>query len=404
MNITQILSSNQLSLLRKLFPISGLIHIGAGTGAVTSVYKEWGIPNALLVEADPHLFSQLESKTAGVEGWCSLQAVVSEQATQASFYQSNNPHEHGLIEPEKLTAFWRNLKTVEVQTADTQTLANILPVTGVNSPDTSPYNWLIVDCLPAIRILEGIGSYLGQVDVIIARAVLSPDDSLLPAGKTRIDNLLQFHGYQSIQVYEENHPAIGQVLYVRDHKTSVRNQRQSLIALQQHNQQLALEKDNAEQDNNACRQQIDALQLHNQQLAFEKDNAEQDNNACRQQIDALQLHNQQLALEKDNAEQDNNACRQQIDALQQHNQQLALEKDNAEHANSNYLPQLDSLQQQLAEIQQSKQQLETSHAEMVREYNLLQDEFVKAEAQVELIRELLRRELNESSEHIIHEA
>ena len=337
--------------------------------------QAWEVPTALFVEAEQQLYAQLEKKTGNHPGWSSIQAVVASTLGEVPFYLKNNPQEHGLIEAEALTTLWRNIKTVTTQTVQTETLASILGSETIRT-STPLYNWIVIECLPATEILAGAGEYLGQMDVVVVRVILAEDTTSQTATQVAVDKLLASHGFQCVNSIEENHPAIGQVLYVRDHKTSVRNQRQSLIALQQHNQQLALEKDNAEQDNNAC----------------------------RQQIDALQLHNQQLALEKDNAEQDNNACRQQIDALQQHNQQLALEKDNAEHANSNYLPQLDSLQQQLAEIQQSKQQLETSHAEMVREYNLLQDEFVKAEAQVELIRELLRRELNESSEHIIHEA
>jgi hypothetical protein len=57
---------------------------------------------------------------------------------------------------------------------------------------------------------------------------------------------------------------------------------------------------------------------------------------------------------------------------------------------------LSALQQnQLAEVQAHKQQLEATHAETVYHYNLLQDEFTKAEAQIELIQEMLRRELEE---------
>jgi hypothetical protein len=44
-------------------------------------------------------------------------------------------------------------------------------------------------------------------------------------------------------------------------------------------------------------------------------------------------------------------------------------------------------------MQKSKQQLETSYTETVYQCNLLQNEFAKAETQVDLIKELLRREL-----------
>ena len=395
MNIIQTLSNEQFSLLRKLFPISGLIHIGAGTGSVTSVYKEWGIPNALLMEADPHLFSQLKRKTMGIEGWFSLQAVVSDQATQASFYQCNNPHEHGLIEPEKLTAFWRNLKTVEVQTTDTQNLASILSGTVISYPSNITYNWLIVDCLPAVSILEGIGDYLGQMDVVIARAVLSPDDSLLSAGKTRVDELLKLHGYQSIQVYEENHPAIGQTLYVRDHKANLRKQQGQITALRQAKQeadqnnettsaqvqQLTQARDQQTRLANERQQQLEALQQQLTALRQAKQEADQNNQTTSAQV-------QQLTQARDQQTQLANERQQQLEALQQQLTALRQAKQEADD--------LSALQQnQLSEAQAHKQYLEATHAETVYHYNLLQDEFAKAETQIELIQEMLRWELEE---------
>ena len=395
MNITQILSSDQLSLLRTLFPVSGLIHIGAGTGSVTSVYQKWRIPNAVLIEADPHLFSQLESKTAGIEGWFSLQAVVSDQAAQASFYQSNNPHEHGLIEPEKLTAFWRNLKTVEVQTADTQTLANILPGTGVSNPDNSPYNWLIVDCLPAAHILEGIGNYLGQVDVVIARAVLNPDDDLPSAGKTRVDELLRLHGYQGIQVYEENHPAVGQTLYVRDHKVNLRKQREQLADLQQakteaeqNSQALATQ---AQQLTHDCNQQAQLASERQQQLETVQQqlaDLQQAKTEAEQNSQALATQAQQLTHDRNQQAQLASERQQQLETVQQQLADLQQAKTEVDDLSAQQ-------QNQLAELQAHKQQLEATHAETVYHYNLLQNEFAKAEAQIELIQEMLRRELEE---------
>ena len=61
MNIIQSLPSD-FALLRQLFPINKLIHIGAGTGNIVPTYQAWKVPIALFVEADPQIYAQLEKK------------------------------------------------------------------------------------------------------------------------------------------------------------------------------------------------------------------------------------------------------------------------------------------------------------------------------------------------------
>ena len=352
----------------QLFPINKLIHIGAGTGNIVPTYQAWKVPIALFVEADPQIYAQLEKKIDKHPNWSCLQTTIAGASGEMPFYLQNNPHEHGLIAAEALTHLWRNIKTVATQTTHTETLAGIL---GAENTDTNHAhcNWLIVDCLPAAEILAGAGNHLEQMDVVVIRAILTEDAPPQSANKVTTDKLLTSQGFRVIKSIEENHPAIGQILYVRDHKTNVQSQQQLLTSLQQHAQQLATEKGNAEQNNTSLRQQLDALQQHAQQLATEKGHAEQDNTSLRQQLDALQQHAQQLATEKDGI-----------------NSHIA------------------QLQQELADSRQSKQQLETSHTETVYQCNLLQDEFVKAEAQVELIKELLRRELKEGNGYAIKKA
>ena len=364
MNLTQILSDDWFTFLRQLFPVSGLIHVGAGVGSAVPVYREWGIPNALLVEADPALQSRLASKIEGQEGWASLQAIVADKPAAVTFYQSNNPHEHGLIEPEKLAPFWRNLRTVESQTADSQTLANILLEKNIGA-SASPYNWLVVDCLPAAAILEGLGEHIGQMDVIIARAILDGNNHFHWADKTAIETYLNQHDFNLAHIYEERHPSVGQVLYVRNYKAGSHRHQANIARLErikvETGQQLAaLQQAKAEAD-----KANSELQAQIQHITQERDQLASLVNERQQQINTLQ-----------NAKAETD---QQLAASQQ--AKADLENTSAQ------------LQLQLTEMQESKQQLETSHAETVYQCNLLQDEFAKAETQVDLIKELLRREL-----------
>jgi hypothetical protein len=258
MGITQNTFDPWLSLLRKLFPIKGLIHVGAGAGWMLPIYRQWIIPNALLIEAESQLYSKLENKVTNQEGWLSLQAVIAGNTTQMPFYLSNNPNEHGLIAPENLTHLWRNLKTVDVYTAHAETLANILSTRTIIT-SASPYNWLIVGCLPAAEILDGLGDYISQIDVVIARTLLAKDAQPQNASKSAVDMLLSSHDFRAINISEENLPAVGQVLYVRDYKANSSKQQQYSGVLQQQLSALDTAKERAEQDNDVLRRQASSL-------------------------------------------------------------------------------------------------------------------------------------------------
>jgi chemotaxis protein histidine kinase CheA len=356
MNITQTLSSDWFPLLRQLFPVNGLIHVGVGSGSITSLYKEWGITSALLLEADPYMYSQLESSVCEYDGWSSLQVIVSNQQAQETFYQSNNIREHGLIEPEKLSSFWRNLKTIETRISETQTLANILMEKAIN-PSTNPYNWLIIDCLPAANILEGLGKYIEQVDVIVARATLTPTDNLFIASKAAIDKTLSPYNYHTIRTYEESHPAVGHILYIRDHKKTLHKEQKHLTNLRQaqaetDKQLAALQKAKNETD-----KQLTALQ----QAKAEADKTNQE----------LKTQTQRLTQARDDQAKLASECQQQISALQ--NTKTETDK-------------------QLAALQQAKAEADKTNQEFKTKEDLYHVEMAKTETQIELIKEMLLRE------------
>ncbi len=207
--------------LRSLAPVTGLAHVGAGTGQDAARYANWNIPSVVFIEADENCHDKLAAAISGHPGWSIHIALLSDKEQEKDFYLASNPNENGVLPPESLASLWRNLKTKEQCLLNASTLDSLLTKLHAES---ETINWLVIDCLPALPVLRGAGQRLGDCDVIIARVVLNQAQlHVAGASKAEIDVFLSEHGYRCIAVEEERQPAIGKALYVRDWKTSFAN-------------------------------------------------------------------------------------------------------------------------------------------------------------------------------------
>jgi hypothetical protein len=203
-----------IDFLRDLFPVVGVVHVGAGSGSVAARYAEWAVPKAILIEAEEALHAKLMSAAQPHSGWSAHAMLVGESEADTDFFVATNPNESGMLRPDKLTGIWRNLRTCEQRSLRSTTLERLLDA-NVESPHE--VNWVVVDCLPALPILKGAGKRLEDWDVIVARAVLSADVAE-SSGATRaaLEAFLADHSFRCVAWEEERHPAIGRAIFVRD--------------------------------------------------------------------------------------------------------------------------------------------------------------------------------------------
>ena len=199
-----------LDLLKQLAPPTGLCHIGAGSGVAAARYALWQVPQVVLVEADDVQFKKLKQAVGLHDGWEAHLAVLAECAGSAHFYRASNPAESSLLAPLALQALWRNLQS-EAQLSCTTTTVDALLVGREN-----PCNWLVVDCLPALPIVQGAVQSLAAVDILLARVLVAAD--VLPglgATHAELDGFLAAQGFTCIFTEEERHPALATVAYAR---------------------------------------------------------------------------------------------------------------------------------------------------------------------------------------------
>ena len=200
--------------LARLFPVAGYLRVGAGGGAVRG-YGLDAAPRALLVEAEEGRLATVRRAAGDEDGWDIRVAVVAEADGPVTFHRASNPAESGLVAPAALSRLWPNLGLVAAEERPAIRLSTLLA--EVAPELAGSLNWLHVDCLPARAVLAGAVGILDRFDVVVVRAVLDPAASdAAGADRRAIDDFMSAHGFRPVAVFAERHPAIGQLVFVRD--------------------------------------------------------------------------------------------------------------------------------------------------------------------------------------------
>ena len=241
-----------LTTLGFALPPSSFIHVGIGDGVGAScVWMDWGIQNVLVVEADASRLQKAKDVLvargygANFKGAMAARVAVvgdgdsdkdGEKTDDVSFYKASHPRESGLINPEALRGFWPSLslgstsamKAVSVDGVwqsflldkEAQVESDQIDVDGKQDG----LNWLVVDCLAGVVILEGASEVLKDTAVVCVRALRDvtkvsskqPPTLLLESGVEHLDVHLGSLGFRRVAFVADSHPDVGYGVYCRD--------------------------------------------------------------------------------------------------------------------------------------------------------------------------------------------
>ena len=402
--------------LQVLTPQEGIVYVGAGTGLSLLSYINDSVKSVILIEAEKSYFTRLEQLVNLHDNWTFLYAIVGSKAENSTFYHLSNIAESSLVAPEYLNNIWRNLKILEERTVAISPLDEVLDKAVLDSKN---FNWLVIDCLPALPILQGAGQYNSSWEVISARVIV--DESICAeqgATKREVDNYLSLLGYRCVSVEEERQPAIAKALYVRDWRyleKQIAEQAKAVSELQGQNTQLSqqLTQAKAEQEKQIAEQAkaVSDLRDQNTQLSQQltQAKAEQEKQIAEQAKAVSDLRDQNTQLSQQliqaKAEQEKQIAEQAkaMSDLQGQNTQLSQqltqakaeqEKQSAEQAKavSNLQTQKERLNEERDEAKKRVRLLEIQNVDLTTRQTLLQDEIIRAEAQIDLIKDVLLRE------------
>jgi len=285
-------------LLQSLFPPQAVILVGLSRSQPHLFdWPSVRADNILLVDAAPEALANTRQSLPRTTAWQMRSAVLADHAGEACFFTASNPGEDGLVPPKQLAELWPNLRTTAERTCTTQTLHALLVEPELAGLAEADDTWLVIDCLPALRILQGAGALLQRCKVISLRVLLAPLEQE-EAGTTlaEAERYLAEHHFRCIHCTEENHPQIGQALFLRDDSAQ---HGQEIACFLQAQADLADERDNLEQQNAALLATCQALKTDNTALQTEREALRQDNTELAAKRDALAHEKTHLTFECD---------------------------------------------------------------------------------------------------------
>ena len=167
-------ASTWLEVLSTVYPITGVMIIGAGTG--NGPWVEWlyqrTISQVWVIEGEQKQYQHLQRNFPSREGWMLHNEIIVPDEQTTYFYQASNPWESGLIDPSLLTSIWPNLHSLNREPVND----GITLKTFVQKYTTS-VNWLIIDCLPAAPLFERAQEQITQLDIVIGHCCKVSDEA-----------------------------------------------------------------------------------------------------------------------------------------------------------------------------------------------------------------------------------
>lgn len=204
-----------VGLLARLHPPHSVVHVGSQPAAAPSrVWQQWGVPHALLV--DP--LAEDDTNSTPTPGWHTRSAVLADQAhPAATFHTTSLQAESGLLPPQALRAVWPNIQAVDAQPCATVTLGQLWA--SLPNPPPAP-NWLFVDSLPALPVLQGGKDLVASAEVLCVRVLLTnpahnnTPPELAACTLPPVRHWLADLGFVCGAVVETRHPALALALFV----------------------------------------------------------------------------------------------------------------------------------------------------------------------------------------------
>jgi hypothetical protein len=296
-----------LNMAGQVYAPDKVVLVGAGNGTGPLVQSILGLKasplhanmQAHLIEADALVLSQLAKKLDPENTWVlSQEAVLPDQtsidADFNTYYQYSLGTESSLLPPGSLKSLWPNIQLRNKESC----------VNGISLSSFLPASWLMIDCLPAGQLIQGVK--LEQVDVIMARVVFDEiEKSPLGSSLFELDEKLSSQGFKLYACFTERNTSLGKALWLRD---SAKQLEQAITHGEQQAKELDQEKTEVQQLTQLkvelqakLEAEVQSRVQEVQALRLEKDTLEQDKASAQENLkaeinakDALQVKIQEL--------------------------------------------------------------------------------------------------------------
>lgn len=399
LNISQ-LSSVQgvLHTLWQAYQPEAVIHAGIGRGVGELVFwREYQPAQVVMVDAETDRCQWLAAALAQHPNWAMQQCVLADGQAQ-TFYRASHPDESGLYPLTALDAIWPNLRQASAEVVETVSLDELASSCQL----TLNACCCVLDFLPTAAVLAGAAQVLAEARLCVVRVRL--DEASGSAGVAAVSEQLASFGLGLVGVWESNHPSVGYGVWVRQVGVFQAREAALRLAVVGYEQAIQVARDEA---GRWQAQLLQAEQQHQIQttaltLALEQAKAELEQLKHESEAKLLQVKQQyraqiaDLTLAAEQAKAEAEQLKRDSDGrLLQVQQALAEAKSVADCASSEmaavkaeaegYRAERDAMAQELQQLKEKWQ--ETQYRQQ-----LIEEEMIKAEAQLELIKDVLLRE------------
>ena len=326
-----VLLSTLREVLARVFPMEGVIVVGVGRGQGLADFGS--AASMLLIDARAECVEALHKQPSDAPNCTAVQAVIAAQTGSAAFHIASKPDESGLIAPEALRPLWRNLTTHRTEEVEASTLPDL--VARLELAADFRCSWLVVDCLPALPVLEGAGQLIDQVEVLELRCVRNADiapgqGASLGSAKHWLEPL----GFRLLQEVEESHPELVKAVFCRDLRKlggRVGLLEQAIAELQASNDENvrvhAKEKVALIAERHGLVKERQTICAERDKLAQAKAAADQLAAERQTQLEALSAERQQLTAARDSLTKEKAALTAERDRLVKEKQTLCAESE-----------------------------------------------------------------------------
>jgi hypothetical protein len=357
--------------LWQVYRPQSVIHVGIGKGSgILTFWMEAAPERALVVDADGERLKSVASKFANWPEWQAVATVVGDGEEQ-TFYRYTYREEDGLYPPGALTAFWPALKVQETLSVTTE------PLDALAEPFFAGRFIVISELMPTDAILAGAEETLKQTSLFITRVRL--DEAHDGAALTHVRETIEQQGLRLCGVIESHHPTLGYAVFARDLIAQNESQANQIVAT------LRQEREAARQLLSQTQQMLAGVQQQHEEAKRRVAELTQERELLQQAVAVQEAERGQLvqALE---------AVRGELEQSKGQLQAVRGELEQAKGQLGAVRGELEQTKSQLQAKQQEIQALTTKNQENEHRLILMQEEMIKAEAQIDLIKELLLRE------------
>ena len=233
--------------LCRIVPPAGVLVAGSGSGGWIRTLEKWNVQSVLFAEADAAQIERMKKAYTLPEQCRISHTILWNEEARLTFHRASNPALSSVISPDSFTPLWPNLTERDAELRRSETIDRLL-----DQNNMPVCNWYIIDCLPALPVLQGAEAKIEECEVVLARVLY--DSNAMPeagTGKSEVDGWLGEKGFRLIASFEEDHPEVGLALYLRDWKRKESRMKLSAKEVASENETLLAQAEAFTEDNAA---------------------------------------------------------------------------------------------------------------------------------------------------------